>query len=172
MVVVKDQVREVVTDWNRERPDLDTAHMEVVTRILRAGHLLQKRLDVVAGGYGLSHKGDLDALAALRRSGKPYELTPTQLARLLQLTSGGMTNRLDRLEELGLVARRPDPSDRRGTLVGLTDAALQLVEEAFASSLQTQSAVLDEISKRDRAELGRILEQLLVSLGDTPVPTT
>jgi DNA-binding MarR family transcriptional regulator len=168
---VSDQVREVVIDWQRERPDLDTAPMEVVTRILRAGHLLQKRLDKVAAGYGLSHKGDLDALAALRRSGKPYELTPTQLAQWLQLTSGGMTNRLDRLEELALVARRPDPNDRRGTLVGLTNAGIQLVDDAFASSLRTQSAALDEISKRDKAELGRILEQLLVSLGDTPVPT-
>lgn len=164
---MNDHVHEILSDWNRERPDLDTSSLEVVARILRAAHLLRRRLDEEASRYGLSHKGDLDALSALRRTGAPHELTPTELSHRLQLTSGGMTNRLDRLERAGWVARRPDPGDRRGTLVRLTPDGLRLVDEAFFASLGAQDEVLATLDEQQKADLSDALEHLLVSLGDT-----
>ena len=161
-----DYVSGLIADWARERPGLNTAPMEVVNRLLRAGQLLQARLDAVAAAYGLSHKGDLDVLTALRRMGPPYEQTPSQLARGVQLTTGGMTNRLDRLESAALVARRPDPADRRGVLVGLTDEGKQIMDDAFEAALAEQERVLAALAPDDRAALAGMLERLLVSLGD------
>jgi DNA-binding MarR family transcriptional regulator len=161
-----DYVSGLILDWARERPRLDTAPMGVVNRLLRAGQLLQTRLDGVAAVYGLSHKGDLDVLTALRRMGPPYEQTPSRLARGVQLTTGGMTNRLDRLESAGLVARRPDPADRRGVLVGLTDEGRQVMDAAFEAALAEQERILAQLAPGDRTALAGMLERLLVSLGD------
>jgi DNA-binding MarR family transcriptional regulator len=127
---------------------------------------LQSRLDTVAAAHGLSHKGDLDVLTALRRSGTPYELSPSRLARAVQLTTGGMTVRLDRLEERGLVSRRPDPTDRRGVLVRLSDEGRRVVDEALNDVLSEDINILLPFSADQRRELAGLLEHLLVSLGD------
>ncbi len=161
-----DYVSGLIADWARERPELDTAPMEVVSRLLRAGQLLQARLDAVVAAHGLSHKGDLDVLTALRRIGPPYQQTPSRLARGVQLTTGGMTNRLDRLERAGLVERRPDPADRRGILVRLTAQGQQVMDAALEAALAEQQRLLTAMPGADRAALAGILEQLLVGLGD------
>lgn len=161
-----DYVSGLIDDWGRERPDLDTSPMQVVNRLLRAGQLLQTRLDAVAASYGLSHKGDLDVLTALRRIGSPYEQTPSRLARGVQLTTGGMTNRLDRLEQAGFVSRRPDPTDRRGVLVGLTEEGKSVVDKAFEEALAEQERILQAVPARERTVLAGALQDLLVSLGD------
>ena len=161
-----DYVDGLMGDWGREQPAVDLSPMGVVNRVLRTGQLVQARLDVVAASHGLGRKGDLDVLSALRRNGRPYEQTPSWLARAVQLTTGGMTNRLDRLEVAGLVERRPDPADRRGVLVRLTDAGVELVDEAFAAALAEQRRMLADLDDRDRATLAELLERLLVSLGD------
>jgi DNA-binding MarR family transcriptional regulator len=166
---VDDYVQGAVADWDREYPDLDTSPMDVAARIVRAGEFIQRRLNSVAAAHGVSHKGDVDVLTALRRSGHPYELTPTQLAQRLLLTSGGMTNRLDRLEAGELIERRPDPSDRRGVLVGLTSTGAALAEAAFRDGLEAQAAVLAAIDESDGAVTARTLKKLLVSMGDTEV---
>lgn len=163
-----DYVAETVIDWRSQRPDLDTSPLEVVTRILRAAHLLQARLDALAASHGLSRKGDLDVLSTLRRTGPPYVSTPTTLARRLQVTSGGMTSRLDRLEGLGLIERRPDPADRRGVRVRLTRAGAELVDQAFVESLGAQRMIIEELSPSRRADLAELLEELLIALDDTP----
>jgi DNA-binding MarR family transcriptional regulator len=166
---MSDYVQGAAADWGRECPELDTSPMDVAARIVRAGQFIQQRLDSVAEAHGVSHRGDVDALAALRRSGVPYELTPTQLARRLLLTSGGMTNRLDRLEAGGLIERRPDPSDRRGVLVRLTSAGVALAEAAFRDGLQAQAGVLEAIDESDGVVTARVLKKILVSMGDTEV---
>jgi DNA-binding MarR family transcriptional regulator len=163
---MSDYVTGLVADWARERPELDTSSMEVVGRLLRVGQILQHRLDAVAARYGLSHKGDLDVLTALRRMGPPYEQTPSRLAKGVQLTTGGMTNRLDRLEAANLVARRPDPSDRRGVLVYLTDDGQRVVDNALEAIVAEQEALIGTLSARERATIAGMLGQLLTSLGD------
>lgn len=161
-----DYVAGLISDWQRERPNLDTSPMEVTNRILRTAQLLQARLDEIASDHGLSHKGDLDVLTALRRSGRPFEASPSTLARAVQLTTGGMTLRLDRLERSGLIVRSPDPSDRRGVLVRLTPDGQRLVEGALAKALAEQERILAALTSGDQASIAGILGRLLISLGD------
>lgn len=163
---MSDYVSAVIDDWERERPDLDTSSIGVVNRLLRTGQLVQSRLDALASAHGLSHKGDLDVLTALRRSGEPYEQAPSWLARAVQLTTGGMTNRLDRLENAGLVERRPDPADRRGVLVHLTEDGIEVVDAALEVGLEEQRRILGGLDAEDRETLAALLERLLVVLGD------
>src|SRR5437899_1466716 len=114
-----DHVDRIVEQWHTERPDLDVSDLALVGRLLRVTHLLNERLGGELAAFSLQ-PGWFDLLAALRRSGAPYELNPGELMETTMLSSGGMTKRLDRLVEAGLVERRPDPTDRRGTRVRLT----------------------------------------------------
>ncbi len=165
-----DFVSEVIASWSQVRPELDTRSVSVVARILRVAQILQSRLDAtLAAGGELSRKGDLDTLTALRRAGPEMTLSPTTLAHVGQLTSGGMTNRLDRLEAAGLVQRHPDPDDRRAVHVSLTPAGVDLVDAAFVRNLAEQEKLLSALSGAERRQAAEILERLLVSLGDTPV---
>ena len=114
-----DDVDHIVEAWRRERPDLDVAPLHVLSRVSR----LARRLDLDRVQAFARHQlegWEFDVLSALRRAGDPYELSPGQLIRQTLVTSGTMTNRVDRLERRGLVGRSPDPSDRRGRLVCLT----------------------------------------------------
>jgi DNA-binding MarR family transcriptional regulator len=165
-----DYVDEVIESWHSVRPDVDTDPIAVITRILRAAQEIQLRLDGLIGADPrLSHKGDLDTLNALRRSGPGNALIPTQLASVGQLTSGGMTNRLDRLEAAGLIEREPHPDDRRSVLVSLTAAGTELADDAFAATMALQERLLSPLDAKDRTELGAALKQLLLSFGDVPV---
>lgn len=164
-----DYVDEVVADWAAAKPGLDVAPLEVVSRLLRAANIIQEKLDGALRDTVLSHKGDLDTLAALRRSGRP--LTPSVLATMTRLTSGGMTNRLDRLEQAGLVERNPDAHDRRSVTISLTADGASAVDAAFAASVQQQGELISGLTAGDQAALARQLRKLLVSLGDEPVDT-
>src|SRR5580658_7938872 len=126
---MQDRIDRILSQWKRERPDLELRPMGLVGRIQRAAGALRPRLDETHEASGLQGES-FDVLASLRRSGPPYQLSPTQLYREMMLTSGAMTNRVDRLEEAGLVARRPDPDDRRGTLVRLTPKGKASIDAA------------------------------------------
>ena len=119
-----DHIEETISAWRRERPGLDLSGMAVVARLLRVAHRFDEAQDEFFSALGLK-PGWLDVLAALRRSGEPYRLTPTKLAEEALISTAGMTNRLDRLEQAGLVERLPDPDDRRGVLVELTGEGLR-----------------------------------------------
>ena len=106
----------IVQAWRRERPELDVTALALLARLFRTAHLADAVLGRRLAAQGLQ-PGWFDLLAALRRAGEPYALTPTQLMQTMMLSSGGMTKRLDRLAAAGLVERRPDPNDRRGILV-------------------------------------------------------
>jgi DNA-binding MarR family transcriptional regulator len=167
---MKDYVDELIASWQTVRPDIDTTAVAVVSRILRASQAIQLHLDAVIGtAAALSHKGDLDTLTALRRAGRGHSLSPKTLARVGQLTSGGMTNRLDRLENSGLITRSPDPDDRRGVLVSLTSAGEELADEAFAASLDEQRKLLNALSAGEQKAIAGALRVLLHSLGDLPL---
>jgi DNA-binding MarR family transcriptional regulator len=164
---MKDRIDAIQAQWKTERPDLDSTPMAVVGRIQRAAAALRPLLDDVHERSGL--QGDsFDVLASLRRSGPPYELTPTQLYREMMLSSGAMTNRIDKLEAAGLVTRRPDPGDRRGTRVRLTAKGKALIDAAATKHVANERDVLSILTAREHEQLNGLLRKLLVHLGDTP----
>lgn len=164
-----DHVDLLLAQWRRERPDLDATPIGVIGRIARAERLADDALAEGLAGFGLQ-PGWFDLLAALRRQGSPYELTPTQLGRMTLLSSGGTTKRLDRLAEAGLVERRPDPGDRRGTLVRLTARGKQVIDRALPMHLANEEALLAPLAARERAMLERLLRKLLAGLEDVDLP--
>lgn len=165
-----DYVDEVLASWQSVRPDLDTGPLAVAMRLQRAAQAMQTRLDALADASGpISHKGDLDTLTALRRAGPGSDLTPSELAQAGQLTSGGMTNRLDRLEANQLIRRSPDPNDRRGVLVRLTPRGAAVADAGFEQALEAQRTLLEPLSNTDQQRLARALSRLLVAMGDAPI---
>jgi DNA-binding MarR family transcriptional regulator len=154
----------VLRDWSREMPDLDTTGLGAAGRISLLAKVLALQLQRVVSPFGLQI-WEYEVLAALRRKGAPYELTPTQLAEVAFLTTGAITNRIDRLEARGLVVRRPNPDDRRGLRVALTESGRQLAERAAGArmaeirkffqvltmqELETLEGLLRTLTTRDR----------------------
>lgn len=158
-----DQIDRIIEQWRRERPDVDTEAMALVGRIQRAAQALRPRLDATHQRFGLTGES-FDVLAALRRSGEPYRLTPTQLYRQMMLSSGAMTNRIDRLEADGLVERTPDPGDRRGTLIRLTRKGRALIDKAVAAHAENEREQLGGLTGKERSQLSALLRRLLESL--------
>jgi DNA-binding MarR family transcriptional regulator len=161
--VTADPVDRLLQQWARERPDLDVSPMGVVGRISR----LARRIDLAQretfARYDLDPAG-FDVLATLRRSGEPYALTPGQLMRSAMVTSGAITQRLDRLEARGLVARGGHPEDGRAVLVALTDEGRELVDRVLPDHLATEQRLLAGLRKEDRAQLARLLRAMEAGL--------
>jgi DNA-binding MarR family transcriptional regulator len=151
-----DEVDRLIAAWRGERPDLDVDPMHVLSRVTRlARHLDLARRSAFAA-HGLE-SWEFDVLSALRRSGPPYQLSPGQLLRETMVTSGTMTNRVDRLTEKGLVDRLPDPDDRRGVLVRLTPRGQSSVDAALEDLLVREQTLLKGLSARERDSLARLL---------------
>lgn len=160
--MTSDAIDRLVRQWNRERPDLDVSPTHVLQRITRLGLLQSASFAEVFGRFGMTF-GEYEVLAALTRSGPPHRLKPSELVGALVLSSGAVTNRIDRVEAAGLVERLPDPDDRRGTLVALTAKGRTVVDEAVRAHLANEERLLSGISGADRAQLTRLLRKLLVS---------
>lgn len=161
-----DPVDDAIAHWRRERPDLeDLDAMALFGRLARLTALASAAIEAGLAPFGLK-VGEFDVLASLRRAGDPFELTPTALGRQLLLSSGAMTNRLDRLETAGLVRRRPDPHDRRGVMVGLTDRGRELVDDAVVAHLANEVRLLSALGDRDRAAFDRAVRTLVASLAE------
>ncbi|MFI9749928.1 MarR family winged helix-turn-helix transcriptional regulator [Streptomyces collinus] len=156
----KDPVDAIIGQWATVRPDLDTAAMEVFGRINRLSHAIGERVGQAYAKFGVS-RGEFDVLATLRRSGEPFTLSPRQLSATLMLTTGGMTGRLDKLERAGLLRRSPDPHDRRGLQVTLTDEGLALVDEAVGAGLAVQREALSALGAERAGQLAGLLRDLL-----------
>lgn len=157
---MSDDVDLLVQAWARERPDLDLAPVEVFSRITR----LARHLDLARRRAFTEHEietWEFDVLAALRRAGAPYELSPGRLLRETLVTSGTMTNRVDRLASRGLVERLPDPDDRRGVLVRLTPEGKEAVDGAFEALLAAETELLADLPTSDRHQLAELLRPLL-----------
>jgi len=158
-----DEVDDLVAGWHAERPDLDLEPMQVLSRVSRlARHLDRARRDAFSA-HGLE-TWSFDVLSALRRQGPPYQLSPGALLRATLVTSGTMTNRIDRLAEAGLVARYPDPVDRRGVLVQLTDRGAAVADAALADLLVHERELLVGLRGDQRAALATLLRVLLTPL--------
>lgn len=160
---VGDHVDEILAAWRRERPDLNLAPLGLFGRLFRVVHLADAALAQQLARHGLQ-PGWFDLLAALRRAGAPYELNPTELMRATLLSSGGVTKRLDRLEKAGLVERRPDPADRRGTLVRLTRRGKAVVDRAIETHVASEERLLGSLAAADRRALDDLLRALLPGL--------
>lgn len=158
----KDPVDAIVEQWAQVRPDLDTAGMEVFGRVYRLARAMGDRMERAYARYGIS-RGEFDVLATLRRTGEPYTLSPRQLSGTLMLTTGGMTGRLDKLERAGLLRRSPDPHDRRGLQVTLTDDGLRLIDEAVGAGLAEQTEALSALDGERAAQLSGLLRELLLA---------
>jgi DNA-binding MarR family transcriptional regulator len=156
-----DRAAQAVEQWNRERPDLDVSSMLLLGRLGEATLVIaRERLQPVFAQFGLQ-PGEFDVLATLRRSGAPYALTPTALYDAAMMSSGGMTNRIDRLQQAGWVERRPNPEDGRGTLVALTQAGFALIAEAVTMHVENQRAVLSVLTVAEQRQLAKLLAKLI-----------
>jgi DNA-binding MarR family transcriptional regulator len=160
---VKDGVDEIIEQWRRERPDLDPSPMGVIGRISRLAREIEQRLEPVYRDHGLE-PGWHDVLATLRRSGPPYRLRASDFTGALMLTSSGTTKRLDKLEQAGLIARAPDPQDRRGVLIALTPAGLELIDRLTGAHLANEREIVSALSDAERRRLADLLRKLQLGL--------
>ena len=159
-----DRAAKAVEQWNRERPELDVSPMAVLGRLNEAASLIARdRLAPLFASFGLQ-SGEFDVLATLRRSGSPYALTPTALYEATMVTSGAMTNRLDRLETAGLILRAPHPSDRRGIVVQLTEKGLTLIDAAVTAHVANEHQILAGLTHAEQETLSQLLEKLIKSV--------
>jgi DNA-binding MarR family transcriptional regulator len=168
-----DHIEDTIAAWRRERPGLDLSGMAVVARLLRVARRFDEAQDEFFAALGLK-PGWLDVLGALRRTGDPYRLTPTKLSEEALISTAGMTNRLDRLEQAGLIRRLPDPDDRRGVLVELTNDGLELVDAAVDAHRGLSRRLLAGLEGTEREELDALLKKLLQPLdsGEAPAPAS
>jgi DNA-binding MarR family transcriptional regulator len=151
-----DEVDRIVEAWRRERPDLDVTPLAVLSRVTR----LARHLDLARRGAFARHRlevWEFDVLSALRRAGEPYQLSPGTLVAQTLVTSGTMTNRIDRLVAHGLVERLPAPGDRRGVLVRLTAEGRTQVDAAMEDLLRAERDLLADLDDGDERRLADLL---------------
>jgi DNA-binding MarR family transcriptional regulator len=161
--MVRDFTDHLIDRWTEIRPDLRVDSLHVTARLSRLGRHLALREEAVFGRYGLN-RGEVGVLAALRIAGPPHRLSPGRLGRGLMLSSAGVTSRLDRLERRGLLRRLPDPDDRRGVIVELTDEGLGVVDAAVAANTENGEQVLAPLSAAEVETLEGLLRRILVPL--------
>jgi DNA-binding MarR family transcriptional regulator len=163
---VTDHVEQVLVQWQAQRPDLDVSPMAVFGRLTRLSQLVSAELRKTFAAHGLD-AASFDVLATLRRNDPPHCLTPTELMRSAMVTSGAITQRLDRLEERGLISRARSEHDGRGILVTLTESGRELIDTALPDHVATERRLLAPLSGAQRDILTETLRTLLESLGDT-----
>ncbi|WGP05151.1 MarR family transcriptional regulator [Bacillus subtilis] len=154
-----DEVDRIVAAWRRERPDLDVSPMEILSRVSRLARQLDLARKASFSDYGIEGWA-FDVLSALRRAGEPYQLSPSTLLQETLVTSGTMTNRIDRLVARGWVDRRPDPGDRRGVLVQLSDSGRATVDSALADLLVKEREILSGLTPAGSRKLAALLREL------------
>ncbi|KQQ94425.1 MarR family transcriptional regulator [Leifsonia sp. Leaf325] len=154
-----DEVDRIVDAWGRERPDLDFSPLQVLSRVGRLAKHLDRERRSAFSRAGLE-SWEFDVLSALRRAGAPYQLSPKQLLQQTLVSSGTMTNRIDRLVDLGLVTRQTDPRDGRGVLVVMTAAGLDQVDAAITQLVEAEADLLDTLSASDQDRLAGLLRKL------------
>ncbi|MBO2448930.1 MarR family transcriptional regulator [Actinomadura barringtoniae] len=163
---MSDAVDAVIAQWGRERPDLDVWPMAIIGRLSRLSRMLDRGLREFFAEHGLE-RFEFDVLATLRRSGEPYELTAGALLKASMVTSGAITNRIDRMEAKGLVERIRDTGDRRSVRIRLTPAGLELIDKLVGLHVANEARMLAGLDPADRDQLEGLLRNLLESMGDT-----
>jgi DNA-binding MarR family transcriptional regulator len=168
---VEDEVDRLVAAWEVERPDLDIEPLNVLSRVSRLARHLDRARRAVFVAHDLE-SWEFDVLTALRRAGRPYQLSPGRLLRATLVTSGTMTNRIDRLAAAGLVERHPDPQDKRGVQVRLTEAGRRRVDAAFTDLLDRERELLGGLSSAEQRQLAGLLRTLIVPFDESADPSS
>jgi DNA-binding MarR family transcriptional regulator len=161
--MTEDLLDRTIGGWQGARPDIDTTSLQVTGRLARIGGHLARRQESVFERFGLN-RGEAGALSALRVSGPPYQLSPTRLGRGLMLSSAGMTSRIDRLERRGLVRRLPDPDDRRGVIIELTEQGIATVDDAVRAVSASDRELVGRLDPDEIRTLEGLLRKLLAGL--------
>jgi len=165
---MNDLVDLVISQWAKECPSQDFSAMSVVARLFRLNAFAARNANRTFRQYNL-HQGEFDVLATLYRTGAPHAMNPQKLVEALLLTSGAMTNRLDRLEQAGLLVRSPNPEDRRGVIVSLTAEGLRVIKVVLKDYLADLNEFLEPLSAAERRQLAGLLKKLLLKQDqDTP----
>ncbi|EPR23169.1 MarR family transcriptional regulator [Agrobacterium sp. TS43] len=159
----EDHVDRLRAQWARELPDIDTEPMAIFGRAKRLSNLLAPSIEETFAVFGLD-RGEFDVIATLRRSGPPYQLTPTEMYTTLMLSSGGLTHRLDRLEKAGLIERRKSKLDGRSVVVCLMPAGIELAEKAFRQDMKSELSFLQGLSPEERDNLAALLKKLVLEI--------
>ncbi|MBX2832095.1 MAG: MarR family transcriptional regulator [Rhodospirillales bacterium] len=155
-----DQVDRILAQWHQERPDLDVAPMGMFGRFGRLRSILSAEMDKVFATHGLNG-ASFDVLATLRRSGPPYALSPSSLIEWTMVTSGTMTNRLDKLEQAGLISREKNPEDGRGFVIALTKKGHDLIDAAVTDHVTNQHRLANALSANEQEQLDGLLRKWL-----------
>ena len=158
-------VRESLAGWSRLRPDTDLFGLGVVQRLVWSGRLAEEILERTATATGLRRRGDYEVLALIRRA-EPSQLTPLDVAQQIRTSPSGMTGKLDRLEQQGLIERIPDPADRRAIRLAITEQGRALIDEAFTVCLGVYESMLDALTPREAERLNALLDKLLGRLDE------
>src|SRR5688572_3437054 len=153
----------VLGGWLEARPELEVGALQVTARLSRIGPLLARRQESIFERFGLN-RGEVGALSALRIAGPPHRLSPTRLGKGLMLSSAGVTSRIDRLERRGLVRRLPDPNDRRGVIVELTDQGIEVVDAAVAALAISDRQLMERLDPEEVAQFEALLRKFLGGL--------
>ncbi len=165
-----DPVDAILAQWQRERPDLDVSPMGIIGRIGRLSKHLERGIQETFSDFGLN-VGEFDVLATLRSSGQPYQLSPTELFNTLMVSSGTMTHRIDGLEQAELVKRIPDSSDRRGTIIQLTNKGFNVIEKAVEAHVANEHRLLIVLESAERKVLTQLLRKFLISFEEERLST-
>ncbi len=160
-----DQVDKILDQWRGERPDLSVEPMGLIGRVKRLHSYLMAEMDATFAKHGLNH-ANFDVLATLRRSGKPYRLSPGELLERTMVTSGTMTNRIDQLVKAGYVERIRNPDDGRSVLIALTDVGFELIDSAVTDHVATQRRITNGLSESEFKRLNRLLARYLAILDE------
>ncbi|WXL27415.1 MarR family transcriptional regulator [Ectopseudomonas mendocina] len=161
---MRNRAKFAMDQWSREKPNLPTLPMELIGQLAEAAQLItHKHLNPLYAEHGLQI-GEFDVLSTLRRNGAPYALTPTALYDAAMISSGGMTNRIDRLEKAGFVERRSNPEDRRGTLVTLTPKGLELIDTLMELHVENEQGILKHLTESEQMKLSELLAKLIDGL--------
>lgn len=158
-------IKDAVDEWGRIHPELDLFGLGVIGRLVWSGRLAEDILERTAKASGLRRRGDYEVLALLRRV-EPALLTPIEVAQQLRISQSGLTGKLDRLEDQGLVERTPDPEDRRAIRLGMTEAGRAVIDEAFETSLRVYQSMIEGLGPGDLKKLDALLESLLTRLDE------
>jgi len=161
--MARDFTDHLIDSWTAVRPDLQVDGLQVTARLARLGRHLALRQEEVFERFGLN-RGEVGVLSALRTAGPPHRLSPTRLGKGLMLSSAGITSRLDRLERRGLLSRLPDPDDRRGVIVELSDEGLELVDAAVGANTASEQQLLKRLEPQELEALEALLRKILAGL--------
>ena len=159
----QDHVDHVQAQWRTERPEIDTSPMGIIARLHRIADTLRVELIALYREHGLG-EGEFDILATLRRSGAPFELTPSDLAQQTMVTTGAVSKRLDRLETAGLVTRRENLEDARGRVVALTTLGRNTIDRAYEAHMQNEARLLAHFSAAEREQLQGLLRSWALTI--------